>query len=250
MTEQDRRRYVRVPSIVPVDYQLLDAGGAPLDSQVRTGFTRDFSPGGMRVVLSGLPPAVDGEVRADPPRLRITVDVDLPGRRLRVSGRIAWSRAADVDAGSHRRLVGVELPAVSGEDTAALMSYARRASRRPKLVSIAVASLLVALAISAGLIVWLVEGRSASLAASATAHEAYLREQQRIAEVTRGLRWVSEQIDEVDELVRELDPVAGPVPRELPESVDTLRQQVARLRLSLDAARDGQAEPRQAAAGP
>ena len=38
-----RRRFVRIPSVVPVDYQFLTDAGAPVHPDVRTAFTRDLS---------------------------------------------------------------------------------------------------------------------------------------------------------------------------------------------------------------
>ena len=55
------RHYIRIPTIVPVGFQLLAADHTPLGPDIRTGFTRDLSEGVVvctpqhRVVLAMTP---------------------------------------------------------------------------------------------------------------------------------------------------------------------------------------------------
>jgi hypothetical protein len=139
----ENRRHIRIPSILPVDYQLQDPTGAKLGPEVRTAFTNDLSAGGMRLRLTTVPAAVTTQLASGQP-LDVVVDLPLPRRRLRVSGKVVW-RGGSTD-GVSSWLLGVQFKDVAPADAEAIVAYARKAARKPLILRttlVALAALLL-----------------------------------------------------------------------------------------------------------
>lgn len=194
------RTYYRIPSIVPVDFQLLSKSGDPIDQDVRTGFTRDLSEGGLCLQLHSLPDwlaKVLDDRRGEP---RISIDISLPKRTLRVAGRVAWCHI-DSESGGKKRLVGVEFLDLDSQTRAAVADYGRRAARRPMIIRGVGLGLLLLLVAVLGLYGW-----------SEREHETERKELQSALTQTSGqkeaaskelenlyveLRWLSVEVAEI-----------------------------------------------------
>jgi hypothetical protein len=138
----ERRRYFRIPTVVPVDFQLLSAQQVPLDPEVRTGITRDLSEHGMCLRVARLPHELRQSLQApDMGDLRIALDIPIPKRTLRVFGRVAWSNVA---LPSSETTIGVEFVDVAKADGALIAHFAKQAARRPKIIRTVVAGLALA----------------------------------------------------------------------------------------------------------
>jgi hypothetical protein len=206
MSEQkssQQRRYVRIPSIIPVRYQLL-AGQAAIDSEVRVGFTRDLSSGGMCLRAYALPPALVAQLTADEVN-GVRLDVDLHKRTVRLEGRIAWSQpSAERRRESH--LIGVEFQSIGRDDAAALERFARRMARRPAVVRAAVAVtlalLLAAVATLFGLNNSYLKETLLAEKTAADVSSRYRHAADEIGDANVELRWLN---TEVSEMLQQLD---------------------------------------------
>jgi hypothetical protein len=244
MTGPERRRYIRIPSLIPVEYQLLDAGGEPLENDLRAGVTRDLSEGGLCLETT-LPDALAGKLAVGQNATRLAVQIAFGQRCVRLPCRVAWTQP-NRKQGTLRLSIGVEYIGVPKSDAEAISAYARKMAQRPRLARAALAISAVALAGTLGLATYL-KNRSdrvekSSAAAVADAQAAYLTEQARITKVNNELRWLTEEIDSVDDLLREFEPGANTFPTGFFNSVSDLRQHVLRLRFDIATARKKAAE--------
>ncbi len=216
------RRYHRIPSIIPVDYQLLLSDERPLDPEVRTGFTRDVSVGGLCLQITQLPDSIAAHL--DDGKPKISVDVTLPSRRLRILGQVAWTRH---DSGMY--ILGVEFLDLATENGEALAAFARRAQARPRIRRLVVFSLALLLGVALGLF-YLTQSEveeSREAASRATAQQEKTAEE--LAEMWRDLRRLAIEAGELSELMKEGDP-SKDSPEIMGPALEDLRKSIAKLR--------------------
>ncbi|MEK7706111.1 MAG: PilZ domain-containing protein, partial [Myxococcota bacterium] len=194
-----RRRFVRIPSVVPVDYQFLTDAGAPVHPDVRTAFTRDLSEAGLCLRVSTLPESAERALAVTHTPPRISVDLDLARHRLRVAGRVIWVTPAT--PGTREHLVGIAFQDLAANDAEAVRAFAVRAARRPRMSRTAMALL--------GLI---------ALVASAAA---YWNHAQRNAENARAGEAVTLATHQYEETALDLQELSGNI-RALSTEVDAL----------------------------
>jgi hypothetical protein len=226
----DTRRYFRIPSIVPIGFQLLSASGAPLDPEIRTGFTRDLSKGGLCLEVLSLPPALVARITDESASVNALLDIDLPHRVLRVSGRVAWHRQG-AQGGKQQLLLGIQFRDVSTVDANAIEAFSRRAALRPKIVKGVLATLCALLLLGGGFYLWRVNAYESELADShrdlVNAEGRVVNASDRLGDMQVELRWLAVRSHE---LVQTLDraqggkanPPARPVLDELADNLDRL----------------------------
>jgi len=199
------RRFVRIPSIVPVNFQLLSSTGNPLDLEVRTAFTRDLCAGGLCLEIHSLPASLVTQLAEPRGDFGVVVDLEIPGRALRLWGRVAWQR--QVSEGTKPMwLLGVQFRDLSPSDGEAIQAYAVRVARRPRIVKAVLATLAVLLVMAGGLYLWRVRGFESVLAEThenldrARGH--VTRSNDALGDMQLELRWLSVR---AHELVQTLD---------------------------------------------
>ena len=146
----DSRRYYRVPSVVPVNYRIISTTEGPLDTEVRTAFTEDLSQTGLCLSIRSLPPLLFERLsREKTDDLRLEMDISMRDRTVRVLGSIAWSKAIE-NSTSGGLSLGIAFEDIDPLDSSAVLSFAKRAARKPfvirgSLAAVAMVLLIVAL---------------------------------------------------------------------------------------------------------
>ncbi len=228
----ETRRHHRLPSVVPVDFQLLSGDREPLDPEIRTAFTRDLSGGGLCLEVRRLPePLMTRLAQPDKP-LSIEVDISLPERTLRIRGRIAWkSRESVGDRENH--LIGVEFLNVPKADQEALSSFAKRAARRPKIIRAAIATLAILFVGSAALYVTQTRQYEAKLVdtygALATSRQKNVKANDHIGDLQMELRWLAVRTRELIDVLEEEQGIRSSKTQEQRPVIDDLSENIEKL---------------------
>lgn len=240
----ERRRFYRIPAIVAVDVQFVSRASGPIDPEVRTATCRDLSESGLRLELRGLPARaaelLQSQQLAD---LGVLLDINLPKRTLRVSGRVVWSKRVEKP---ERHLMGIEFVDVAEADGAAIASFARSAVRRPRILRAALAAGIVVLAGFGLLYGW---GASKHREAVGELERQLSEANQRYAGVAASLEQQTQELQQVARTVREFaasaanesaetedvegDDEAEPI-EQLKASVGSLQQTIATVRARAD----------------
>lgn len=229
----ETRQFVRIPSIVPVDFQLRDKSGEVLDPEIRTAFTRDLSEAGMCLEVHRVAARVVEQLEATGSELTIEVDIDLSSKVLRVPGRIAWRRKV-----TQGWLLGVEFREVAAGDAQAIAAYARREALKPRLIAGVVSALVVLAGLAIALYVWQGKKLTADLEDSrhklAKTEQQYVHASDQLGDRQVELRWLAVRLRD---LADQLDAQQGRDPKKAanePSSVvDDLKESVDRLGLAL-----------------
>ncbi len=97
MTEnvrQEQRKFVRVPSSLPVKYKFISSSPEFKDDRVHEGRTDNIGGGGM--LLTGQVPSVDWITELLMEKILIAMTLELPsGDSVKVIARVAWLEAID-----------------------------------------------------------------------------------------------------------------------------------------------------------
>jgi len=146
---KERRRYLRLNSILPLELRLFDAPSRAWLSDTLQGYTQDVSEGGLCIQVLHLAAShlrwfQDAELR-----LQLTVYLRAFGEPVKATARIAWLEPLEGHDGHGYRL-GITFEQITSADRARLMRYARRVHWFPRIVSVSVAVLMA----SVGRLVW------------------------------------------------------------------------------------------------
>jgi hypothetical protein len=233
---RELRRYYRIPSIVPVDFQLQGATNEPLDPEIRTAFTRDLSEAGLCLEVHSLPAALVTRLQDVTTEMRIEVDINLSGRTLRIPGRVAWRRPMTEGKRQGYQL-GVQFRDVSAADAAAIAAYARRAARRPRIVRGVLAVLAALLLASAALYLWqgtfYREQLADSHRALAETERQYVNATDRLGDKQMELRWLAVRVREMADMLDEQQGRQTPPAQPTRPAIEELSDNVERLRAAL-----------------
>lgn len=226
-SQHDVRRFIRIPSILPVDFQLLCAADDTADPEVRTGFTDDLSEGGLCLRVTHVPASLTQLLESHSSDLKITIDLRLKNRRLRIPSRVAWTRRLEI---LDEYLLGVEFLCISSADAQAVAEFARRAAIRPKILRLSLVALAIALVSSLGLFAHSGWQHRSELAASNQALSKSVAEATEMStELERSwvdMRWLATELADVgNDLGRNLE-------EQTPAIGDKVRIRATRDRLS------------------
>ncbi len=118
----ERRKYIRIDTVLPVQFRLesLDSK-QPLSPWVQ-GFTNNIGHGGICLSVNDLSPEMVELVRAKKVKLAIEIDMPLSGKAICASVSLAWTRD---DGGLTRRtLLGLDYEKINPAQNIMLIRYA------------------------------------------------------------------------------------------------------------------------------
>jgi hypothetical protein len=144
-TEQvERRRYIRLQAVFPVEFQFLDPETGGSISNITQGFTRDVGKGGICLEVNNIEEGFEETLKEQKVRLDIRLHIPLSQRETKAVAGIAWYKK--IKAGyPNKYLIGLTFLQIDPNDRKRIYFHARRISLTPKLASILVLCLLVGL---------------------------------------------------------------------------------------------------------
>ncbi len=111
---QEQRKFVRVPSTLPVRYKFLSNDVAYRDETVREGRTDNIGGGGL--LLTGQVPSVDWITELLMEKVVLAVTIELPGSEEPVGAiaKVAWLEA--IDQNTEVCQLGLTFKEITSED--------------------------------------------------------------------------------------------------------------------------------------
>ena len=116
----ERRRYIRMDSVFPVQFRLLDESTDTFVSDWAQGFTNNIGKGGLCVSVNHLPLHILEDLSAG--RMTVCLEISMPlrGPDTVARARIAWVK--QVGPGKH--LVGLSYAHIDAAQNDRIMRYA------------------------------------------------------------------------------------------------------------------------------
>lgn len=137
---QEKRRYIRISSVLPVEFSLTDDHCRILPPYLQ-GFTNNISKGGICLVVNDLSGDAAGRLHVGTP---LVLQIDLPFKRQAVSltGRITWKETDELPRFRRLRL-GIEFIQTGKYETRLIFNYAVVKKSLPSVIALVVASIAV-----------------------------------------------------------------------------------------------------------
>ena len=138
----ERRRYIRLNAVFPVEFQFLDPETGGSISEIRQGFTRDVAKGGICLEVNAIEEGFEEILRQQKAKLDLHLHIPLGYREVKAVAGIAWYKK--IKAGyPNKYLIGLSFEQIDQKDRNRIYLHARRISLTPKFISILVICLLI-----------------------------------------------------------------------------------------------------------
>lgn len=141
----ERRRYIRLGAVFPVEFQFLDLATGNTVSDIKQGFTRDVGRGGICLEVNNLEENFEKILNEKNARLDLRLHIPLSHRETKAVANIAWCKKLK-SGYPNKYLIGLSFLQIDSNDRDRIYFHARRVSLTPKLVSILILLLILGLA--------------------------------------------------------------------------------------------------------
>ena len=118
---RERRRYIRLDSVFPVEFRLLSLDGKRTLSELLQGFTNNISKGGICLCMNNLNEALANMLIAKQAKMALDIHMPLSGREVTAVASVAWMKKTDA---AGRFLIGLSYEEIDGAENNKLMRYA------------------------------------------------------------------------------------------------------------------------------
>ncbi len=117
----DRRAYVRMDSVFPVQFQLLDADGRVVSRWVQ-GFTSNVCKAGLCLEVNNLEAGALKALEQELPLLSLEIEMPIKGHPVKANARIAWIRPHPRYPRKH--LIGLSYEGINPVHSARIVRFA------------------------------------------------------------------------------------------------------------------------------
>lgn len=142
----ERRKYIRLKSVFPVEFKLLSLDGKSALSDLQQGFTADVSKGGILLRVNNIKPEVSDLLGKREAKLLLDINIPLRGKAIEAMSCVAWMTVLK-EGERESCLIGLSFDEISNYDRRKLVGYTSSLYRTPKLMAVALSLMLVALGV-------------------------------------------------------------------------------------------------------
>ena len=150
----DRREYVRLQTVFPVEFQVIGEGREKALSGLIQGFTRNIGEGGMCIEVNDLDDALAVNLRDRSARLSLTINIPLSAEPVKALATATWLKKVK-ETYPNRYLIGVSYDLINELTRQRVIGYAKWLHRKPKVIAGVVACLILVSALVVGHNLWL-----------------------------------------------------------------------------------------------
>jgi hypothetical protein len=120
--EPERRQYIRLDSVFPVEFRILSLDGKQFLSDWLQGFTNNISKGGICLAVNNLNPELAKFIKSKQVKLSLNIEMPLAASPASASCKVAWVK--DVTTQPNRYLIGLTYEEIMPSANNRLMRYA------------------------------------------------------------------------------------------------------------------------------
>jgi hypothetical protein len=130
----EKRQYVRMNTVFPVEVEVLDGTGSPRSPQLLQAFTRDVSAGGMCLELKSFGQATEALLEIPQASLSLTINTPFSRHPIQARSRVVWLRRRDEPL-PRCYFIGVEYAEIEDHARRHIIRYAKRLVWIPRFVA-------------------------------------------------------------------------------------------------------------------
>jgi len=118
----ERRRYIRLDSVFPVQFRILSLEGEKALSDWLQGFTNNVSKGGICLAVNNLKPELAKLIKNRQVKLSLDIEMPLAAAPVPASAKVAWVK--DVTGQLNKYLIGLNYEEIASPANNRIMRYA------------------------------------------------------------------------------------------------------------------------------
>ncbi|MEW6170234.1 MAG: PilZ domain-containing protein [Candidatus Omnitrophota bacterium] len=120
----ERRKFIRLDSIFPIEFQILDQNDSPLSSWLQ-GFTNNISKGGISLVINNVSSDLE-EIINNKKDIKISLKINIPlsAKTTEAIASIAWIKKIKDDLPNQYN-IGLQYEKLNSKDNKRIIRYAR-----------------------------------------------------------------------------------------------------------------------------
>ncbi len=119
---EERRQYIRLDSVFPVQFRILSLDGKKILSDWLQGFTNNISKGGICLEINNLKPELAKLIKERQVKLSLDIQMPLAACPVPASAKVAWVK--DVIGQPKRYLIGLSYDEIASIANKRIMRYA------------------------------------------------------------------------------------------------------------------------------
>lgn len=123
VAQQERRQYIRLDSVFPVEFQILSPDRESSLSGCLQGFTNNVGKGGICLAVNNLVPALAETLKERKSLITLQIQMPLAARSVKATAKVAWIESVSNCPNSY--LIGLAYENIDPVANSRLMRYAR-----------------------------------------------------------------------------------------------------------------------------
>jgi len=120
----EKRRYIRLKSVFPVEFQLLDSKTNKAITDWKQGFTNNISKGGICLSVNNLEDDISQHITKQDTTLSLNINIPLNKKPIKAVAKIAWLTKVK-DAPLNQYLIGLTYTDIERNNLIRIMRYAK-----------------------------------------------------------------------------------------------------------------------------
>lgn len=143
---QERRKYIRLNSVFPVEFRLLSLDGKHFLSDWIQGFTNNISRGGICLSVNNLSASIAELIKSAKVKLSLDIEIPLFKNKVNAQARAVWMSSVVKEPAKY--LIGLAYEKIAPADNNRIFRYALSKKLIPRLILLIVVILLLSFSIS------------------------------------------------------------------------------------------------------
>lgn len=139
----ERRKYIRLKSVFPVEFKLMSPDGKSPISELLQGYTADVSKGGILLRVNNIKPELCRIIEEKSAKLLLDINIPLGLRPVKALSSVAWTDAFREDDRTSCR-IGLSFEKIDDKDRERLVGYTTSLARIPRLAAVMLLVMLAA----------------------------------------------------------------------------------------------------------
>ncbi len=119
--QKEHRKFIRLDSVLPVQFQLLTLDGRSVLSDWQQGFTNNICRSGIALTVNNLNPDLAEMIKQKKVKLSLDLEIPLTHRIINAKTSIVWAQAED--SGQNKYLMGLLYEAINSDQNNMIMRY-------------------------------------------------------------------------------------------------------------------------------
>ena len=143
----ERRRYIRLSTVFPVEFEIVSLDDKEIYSEFHQAFTRDVSEGGMCLEVNNLKDDLAERLSTKSAKLRLQINMPFSAKPIAAVAEAAWLKKIR-EHHPNKYLLGVSYEEIPEKERRSIVNYARLLRLRPIIAAAVIVLLITAVALT------------------------------------------------------------------------------------------------------